>query len=370
MKRLKGLLIFVLLFISIFFVDNTQSLAASVQYTDNVIPAMTNDTSPSGEASASSYYPAEGIYSAYRAYQAFDHDNSNWNAWVSANTTYGWLAYEFSEEKCITKYTITPRNNDTSSPAVLQQLPRNWTFEAWNEQLNQWVILDTKTNITNWVYAKKEFTFTNNALYKKYRINISLNNGFKHVSIGELEMMETISAPTNLIATSGNGNVNLTWGGVANAQSYVIKRSLISGGSPDVTIPYTPVASGSAITFTDTDVTPGTTYYYVVSSIISGTESPNSNEVSATPTEESTSPGHIGNTATLILTMTNGDGKVYNLSLTDLDIFLTWYDGKSSGTGKSYYVFTKTESVAPYVSVKEYISFDKISSFEVKEYNQ
>lgn len=111
-------------------------------------------------------------------------------------------------------------------------------------------------------------------------------------------------------------------------------------------------------------------YYYVISAIVSGIENINSNEASATLTDEPTPPGHIGNIATLILTMTNGDDKVYSLSLIELDSFLTWYDSKSDGTGRAYYVFTKSESISPYVSVKDYISFDKISSFEVKEYNQ
>lgn len=170
--------------------------------------------------------------------------------------------------------------------------------------------------------------------------------------------------PTNLIATSGNYEINLSWDAVEEATSYNIKRSTTAGG------PYETIATSSAVTFTDSDVEPDTTYYYVVSAVVSAAESSNSNEASATPTEETTGPGHEGNYSTLTLTMTNGGLKSHDLSIKDLDDFLAWYDDRSNGTGKTYYVFNKTTSIAPYLSVKEYISFDKISSFEVKEYNE
>ena len=361
MKRLKGLLVIALILVSASMLNYTKCFAAEVQYTDNVIPTMTSNTSPSGKASASSYLNST---SSYPAYLAFDHVNntsaSAWAATSGINT--GWLAYEFSDAKCITKYTLSSRN----PVYIITEMPKTWTFQAYNENTNTWVTLDTQTNITNWsVGVKKDFTFSNSNYYKNYRINITANGDSTHsLVIGEMEMMETVSTPVNLTASVGDSYINLSWNSVNNAISYNIKRSTTTGG------PYVTIATSSAITFTDLDVEPGTTYYYVVSAIVSGTESSNSNEASATLTDEPTPPGHTGNTATLILTMTNGDDKGYNLSLTELDNFLTWYDSKSDGTGKAYYIFTKSESIAPYVSVKDYVSFDKISSFEVKEYNQ
>ncbi|WFR55335.1 hypothetical protein QA584_17190 [Anaerocolumna sp. AGMB13025] len=368
MKRLKGLLIFVLVFISTIMFSNTKSFAEVIQYTDNVIPAMTSNTLPSGKASASSIYSSNGT--TYPAYLAFDHDSSTVSsAWASAlNTPYGWLEYDFPEYKCIAKYSLVSRNPVSS----IKELPKNWTFEAYNEELSKWIVLDTQSNITNWALGEtKEFTFQNTTLYKKYRINITANGDGTHpVIIGEIQMMETVSAPINLTASVNNSAVNLSWDSVTNSQYYNIKRSTTPGGPYDKIIPYEPTVTGSSITFVDNDVTPGTTYYFVVSAIISGIESPDSNEVSATPTGENTPPDHTGNTATLLLTMTNGDDKVYNVSLAELDAFLYWYDIRSNGEGRAYYTFTKTTNIAPYLSVKEYVTFDKISSFEVKEYNQ
>ncbi|HAF57517.1 MAG TPA: hypothetical protein DCK88_06305, partial [Lactococcus lactis] len=89
----------------------------------------------------------------------------------------------------------------------------------------------TRKNITDWSYGvKKEFTFTNTSIFNKYRINIQSNcgsNGF--TSIGELEMMETVSAPINLTATADTSDIKLSWSKVNNASYYNIKRSTISG---------------------------------------------------------------------------------------------------------------------------------------------
>src|SRR6266852_2138892 len=85
-------------------------------------------------------------------------------------------------------------------------------------------------------------------------------------------------APTLSTPVAGNNQVSLSWTASAGASSYNVKRSFTSG------VNYTLVATGlTATSFTDTTVTNGTTYFYVVSAENSAGESPNSNEVSATP---------------------------------------------------------------------------------------
>ena len=87
------------------------------------------------------------------------------------------------------------------------------------------------------------------------------------------------SAPTGLAVTVGSGTVTLTWNGAGGATSYTVKRGIVSGG------PYTTVGSlgSSPTSFTDSGLTNGTTYYYVVTGTNSAGTSPNSTQVSATP---------------------------------------------------------------------------------------
>jgi outer membrane protein assembly factor BamB len=85
-------------------------------------------------------------------------------------------------------------------------------------------------------------------------------------------------APTLATPTAGNNQVSLSWSASAGASTYNVKRTLTSGAN------YAVVASGlTATSFTDTTVTNGTKYFYVVSALNTAGESPNSNEVSATP---------------------------------------------------------------------------------------
>lgn len=86
------------------------------------------------------------------------------------------------------------------------------------------------------------------------------------------------SAPTNLVATPGDGQVGLAWNASSGATDYRVKRSTTPGG------PYTQIATPAATTYTDTAVTNGTTYYYVVSATNIAGESANSAQVIATPT--------------------------------------------------------------------------------------
>ena len=86
--------------------------------------------------------------------------------------------------------------------------------------------------------------------------------------------------------------------------------------------------------------------------------------------QPTTEPPVIGNKASLVLTMTNGNIKLYDVTATELLDFIVWYDASSKGTANAYYIMKIKNPVAPYISKKVYIAYDKISSFEVNEYNQ
>lgn len=85
-------------------------------------------------------------------------------------------------------------------------------------------------------------------------------------------------AVSGLLATAGNGQVNLSWNIASGATGYSILRATTSGG------PYTTIKTNHIGTsFTDNGLSNGTTYYYVVFGTNAEGEGAYSSEVSATP---------------------------------------------------------------------------------------
>ena len=83
-------------------------------YTDNVIPAMTSSTNPSGEVTSGGNYS-----DTYAEWHAFDHLGTDiahsWVAPSGAGT--GWLIYQHPTARTITRYAITSMGN--ADPCLL-----------------------------------------------------------------------------------------------------------------------------------------------------------------------------------------------------------------------------------------------------------
>jgi autotransporter-associated beta strand protein len=91
-------------------------------------------------------------------------------------------------------------------------------------------------------------------------------------------VVTTPAAPTGLSATAGNTMAALGWTASSGAASYNVKRSTTSGGA------YTTIATGVTATgYSDTGLTNGTTYYYVVSAVNAAGESPDSAQAGVVP---------------------------------------------------------------------------------------
>ena len=103
------------------------------------------------------------------------------------------------------------------------------------------------------------------------------------------------SAPTGETATAGNGQVSISWTSVSGATSYNIYWSTTTGVTKTTGTKLTGVASP----YTQTGLTNGTTYYYVVTAVNSYGESSESSQVSGTPQATTA-------------TVTDIDGNVYN----------------------------------------------------------
>jgi Glycoside hydrolase family 44/Fibronectin type III domain len=138
------------------------------------------------------------------------------------------------------------------------------------------------------------------------------------------------AAPTALAATAGDQQINLTWTAVSGATSYHVKRATTSGG------PYTQVGSPIVTSYSDTGLTNGTNYFYVVSAVNASGESANSSQASGTPA--SSSPTSSVPAAPTALTATPGNQQ----------ISLTW---TASSGATSYHVKRATVSGGPYTQV-------------------
>ena len=116
------------------------------------------------------------------------------------------------------------------------------------------------------------------------------------------------SAPQSLAAKAGDGSVSLTWtapasNGGAAVSGYNIYRGTSADGEGGTAVG---TVSGTTLSFTDTGLTNGTTYYYTVKAVNSAGTSAASNEASATPAAvTATVP-----TAPQSLAATGGNGSV------------------------------------------------------------
>lgn len=81
-------------------------------------------------------------------------------------------------------------------------------------------------------------------------------------------------------------------------------------------------------------------------------------------------PNPKANKALLIVTMSDEIQKEYQLSMDEINTFITWYNARSAGTGLPHCTFNKDFNLGPFQSRKDYLVFDKIQNFEVMEYTK
>jgi hypothetical protein len=126
---------------------------------------------------------------------------------------------------------------------------------------------------------------TNVLLVNQYS---GLAAGVQSTSTGEPVVQQTSSSglglqwylqgsPADVSATAGYNQVQLSWKALPGAISYNVERSLVSGQEETI-------ATGvTNLTYIDSGLTTGVTYYYFVSAVTGAGQSPCSPEVSAIP---------------------------------------------------------------------------------------
>jgi len=143
------------------------------------------------------------------------------------------------------------------------------------------------------------------------------------------------AAPSGLAATAGDARVTLAWTAPVGATAYSVKRSTTNGG------PYTVLTtSNTTVNYTDTPVTNGTTYYYVVAAWNGSLVSADSTQVSAVPVAP--------------VTVAKPDAPAaLNATAGDTRVTLSW---PASTGATSYGVKRATTSGGPYTLVSSAVT--------------
>jgi hypothetical protein len=116
---------------------------------------------------------------------------------------------------------------------------------------------------------------TNTAGVKTASATVSVTS-----TIGAISLPPAPSAPTGLAVVAGNTQTTITWTAVSGATSYRLYYSTASGVT---TTSGTRLTISSGTSFTQSGLTNGTTYYYILTAVNAGGESTASAEASAKP---------------------------------------------------------------------------------------
>lgn len=210
----------------------------------------------------------------------------------------------------------------------------NLTWNASTGATGYYVKRSTTSGGETQIAAQSSMGYTDNAVTNgtKYYYVVSAYNSYG-ASANSAEVSATPvappppSAPTGLVATAGNAQVMLTWNASTSATSYNVKRSATNGSG------YQTVSSPTTNSFTNTGLTNGTTYYYVVTAADSAGESSPSSQASATPMAPAQPPPTPSG-----LAATGGNAQVN----------LTW---NASSSATSYHVKRSTTNGSGYAQV-------------------
>ncbi len=109
------------------------------------------------------------------------------------------------------------------------------------------------------VAVKSGILSTKVANGKQFEMDNIVRNSTASIDYVRINEATAPSAPTNLAVTAKNNTAILTWDAANTATNYTVSRSVYANG------PFTEIAKAiSDVTFTDTSVQAGNTYYYIV----------------------------------------------------------------------------------------------------------
>lgn len=92
--------------------------------------------------------------------------------------------------------------------------------------------------------------------------------------------------------------------------------------------------------------------------------------VDPTPVDPNPEPKPSGDRAILTVTMITGLDKEFDLSMSEVNDFINWYDAKENGSGPARYGINKhNNNKGPFTKRVDYVVFKNILSFKVDEYD-
>lgn len=172
------------------------------------------------------------------------------------------------------------------------QSDNNWGTVSWEPRIQAIVnsvfypshssggtSLDLNFNPLSGIHRGKPFPVPVGITTATARWEGQMTAGTNRLGRAEMFAVQAPAMPqtTGLTATAGDTTNALSWTPVTGATNYAVRRSTVTGG------PYTPIATPTTASYTDTGLTDGTTYYYVISAWdILGDGLPSA-EASATP---------------------------------------------------------------------------------------
>jgi Pregnancy-associated plasma protein-A/Secretion system C-terminal sorting domain len=120
--------------------------------------------------------------------QAFD--NTSNTKWLVFSST-GNIAYDFANEDAyvVTRYTVASANDEPARD------PKNWNLQGSNDGSN-WTTVNSQNNqFFGNRFEVKPYDITNSTSYKRYRLNVTSNNGSGYLQIGEIQMFGGSGTP-------------------------------------------------------------------------------------------------------------------------------------------------------------------------------
>ena len=194
---------------------------------------------------AGSVFRASSQYNnGFSGAKAFDGSVSgDGNRWLSGEASSWWIIYKFNVSTVVDSISIAlPAEGQGASQAA--RAPKDWTFEAWNDNSTVTNVLHTQTGESGWSDGEKryyKFETPNTKAYQYYKFNCTANNGDTRLQIGEFEFYCVGTGDSTWTGGGETGLVNddANWGGAAMPGSECVANIDNTGDTP-ATIPAGP----------------------------------------------------------------------------------------------------------------------------------